>query len=546
MTAVPTATRGPRLFLGLFLIFCIISGISRAYGSAACIAPLSVKNRVKAKSPAQQNREIGEWFADRKQFRCAADSFAAAARLDPASPSLIYLWGLSLYSSGEAAAAIGPLHRSSELDRSDIRPHLVLASAYLDLKRKDDAQSEWRKALSIDPDSAPALDGLSQELIELKDYAAVVALLEKPGRHRSSAQSLNLGIAFADTARLDAAANVLHDGLDTNPDSLPIADELTVVLMLMGRVEEAYAVFDGVLAKHPDDKATQVLYLSTLVTSHSERAPEYAKKLLASFPRDSEVLYLNGMVASGEGDFQQAREFLLQSVSLNPHDHQSQHLLGSTLARLGELPAAKEHLETAIQAGDNQPEVHYELAKVLQRLGDAQASSDQLRAYQQLKSLQSGKTQAAGKAEVADQEMKSGNAAKAASLYREAIDSDPVEPLLHYKLSQALDRVNDIEGERKALDRAIELNPNLAEAQNQVGYIAAHQGDSATAETHLRAAVHASPSFTVAWINLAATLASESKWQDAEEAIKHALALDPENQQALRLRNALAAARPNP
>jgi len=43
------------------------------------------------------------------------------------------------------------------------------------------------------------------------------------------------------------------------------------------------------------------------------------------------------------------------------------------------------------------------------------------------------------------------------------------------------------------------------------------------AEAYFRAAVRASPSYVGAWINLAATLASESKWQEARQALARTL-----------------------
>jgi hypothetical protein len=49
-----------------------------------------------------------------------------------------------------------------------------------------------------------------------------------------------------------------------------------------------------------------------------------------------------------------------------------------------------------------------------------------------------------------------------------------------------------------------------------------------------------------AWINLAATLASEAKWQDASEAVKHALAIDPSNAEARQLEQAIREAQPKP
>jgi tetratricopeptide (TPR) repeat protein len=163
-----------------------------------------------------------------------------------------------------------------------------------------------------------------------------------------------------------------------------------------------------------------------------------------------------------------------------------------------------------------------------------------LQIYQQLKKAHTDRVQAAGKAEEADQASAAGNPAQAASLYRVAIESDPNEPILYYKLSRALDKLKDIAGEVAALQKAIQLKPNYAEAQNQLGYLAARKGDLAQAESYFRAAIHASASYVSAWINLSATLASEAKMPEAKEAVGRALEIDPDNAEARSLSQALA------
>jgi superkiller protein 3 len=244
-----------------------------------------------------------------------------------------------------------------------------------------------------------------------------------------------------------------------------------------------------------------------------------------------------------EGDYKQARTHLEQSVNLNPNDSKSQKALGDVLTRLQDLQGAREHLEKAIALGDSEPEVQYELAKVLQSLGDREQARQRLRIYQQVKKAQADRTQSAGNAEVGDQAMAAGDAAKAAELYRAALATNPDEPLLSYKLARALDKSNDLVNEKVALQRAIQLNPNLAEAQNQMGYLTARGGDAGSAETYFRAAIQASPSYVSAWINLAATLASETKWQDALEAVNHALTIDPSNAEVRQLQQAIQAAK---
>jgi Flp pilus assembly protein TadD len=338
----------------------------------------------------------------------------------------------------------------------------------------------------------------------------------------------------------------LREGLNTTPDSLPLANELAVVLVLLARTDEAIAVLDLAIEKHPRNLDTQILYFRTLVTTHSDMAQRVGHKLLSTFSPNWEVLYLNGVLETRDAEWQQARQHLEQSVALKPDYYKSRKSLGVVLAKLKDPQGARKQLEQAIALGDTEPETQYDLAMVLKGLGEVEQAKERIKAYQQLKEAQAARTQAAGKAQMGDQAMAAGDPAHAAALYREAMESDPGEALLAYKLAMALDKSNETLNEIAALQQALHLNPNLAEAQNQMGYLAIRRGETAQAEDCFRAAVHASPSYVVAWVNLAAALASEKRWQDARDAVGHALDIAPDNPQARQLSEAIAAAQAQP
>jgi predicted Zn-dependent protease len=109
--------------------------------------------------------------------------------------------------------------------------------------------------LTFDPESSAALDGLSNDLILDGDFNGVIAELENPRLlgQRTPQQSFNLAAAYAGTAKLDEAVNVLRDGLNTSPDSLPLANRLASLLVQINRPDEALTVLDLALAQHPDD-----------------------------------------------------------------------------------------------------------------------------------------------------------------------------------------------------------------------------------------------------------------------------------------------------
>ncbi len=516
--------------------------------NASCTTPVSMKASLEGQPTAEKFARLGEWFGGQKKFECAAEAFASAVKLRPDSASLTYMWGLSLYSAGQIDEAISPLRQAARLDPQDVRPHLVLGGALDQINQTANAEGEWRAALAIDPGSATALDGLSRDLLNDKEYAATIALLGQSSHpeQRTAMQNLNLGMAYAKTLQLSEAASVLRAGLDAAPNSMPLANELALVLMLLGKSEEADTVLSAALAKHPGDLNAQILYLRVLITSKSERAPELGHKLLLMAPRNWEVLYLNAQLEIRAEELREARAHLEQSVALNSGYFQSQEALGNVLSELKDFSAARERLEKAIELGDTEPAVQYELARVLQSLGLADQAQERLRIYQVARKAEADRTLAVGKIEAGDKAMASGDAAQAVSLYQDAVANDPNEALPTYKLAKALEKANDLAGESAALQRAIELDPNLAEAQNQMGYLETKSGEDAKAESYFRAAVHASPSYLQAWINLAATLAGESKWEEAKQALARVLELDPTNAKAHQLDQAITAIQANP
>ncbi len=343
-----------------------------------CRAPESMKARLQGNPTAEAFTDLGIWFGEHKQYACAADAFGSSLSLQPNSANVTFMFGVSLFLSGNAQEAIAPLQVSEKLDPRNPKLHPVLASAYDELHQTRKAETEWQAALEFDPESSPALDALSRDLILDHDYAGTIALLENPivSGQRTALQSLNLGLAYAGNAKLEEASRVLRDGLNTTPDSLALANQLASVLEQLGRPEEASMALNLALTLHPEDihsadLDTEVHYLRTLVATGSEKAAAVGEQLLTAAPHNWEVLYLNAVLETKAGKLQTARDHLEQSVELNAGFASSQAALGLVLAQMNDLHGAKEHLEKAVVLGDNNPDVEANLAKVLRSLGQA-------------------------------------------------------------------------------------------------------------------------------------------------------------------------------
>jgi Flp pilus assembly protein TadD len=541
------ALRRSRFSTGGILPACILA--VAAVGGArcawpACTPPASIAAQLKTRHDAGIYAELGSWFADRRQYACSADAFREAASIDPASARYSYLLGLSLYSAGQSDGAIKPLQQSIRLDPKDVDAYLTLGAALDQAGNRTEAEVQWRLALAIDPRSTLALDNLSRDLLANGSYSSVITLL-KPmdaAGQLTIPLAVKLSIAYSKLGLLEDASALLHAKLRENPSSLPLVEALAGALILQMRVQEATEIVKTAASQYPHDRSVQVLYLRTLVLA-GDTAPAEALShtLLTSGPHSWEVLYLTGFLKLQEGDYAASRDYLKESAALHPDDPDIRFDLGVALARTKANAAAKDQLQRAIELGYSKPEAHFELARVLQALGEAGPAQEQLQLYRQSLQAQSNQNQAAGQAALADQAVAAGRLQQAVELYRNALATDPDDSLLIYKLAMALDKSGDLAGERAALEHAVQLKPQFGPAQNQLGYLDAQDGNTGSAERHFRLAVQSDPGNSNAWINLGAILFLEAEWEQAKDAISHALLLDPTNLKAKQLNEQLDA-----
>lgn len=512
---------------------------------SACTPPASIAAQLKTRHDAAIYADLGSWFGDRHQYACSADAFRKALSIDPASARYAYLLGLSLYSAGQAEEAIEPLRQSIRLDAKNIDAYMTLGAALDQAGNRTDAEVQWRLALAIDPRSALALDNLSRDLLADGNYGSVIALLKPTDAagQLTIPLAVKLSIAYSKSGLLEDAAALLRAKLRENPSSLPLVEALAGALILQMRVQEATEIVKTAASQHPHDQSVQILYLRTLVLAGDTAGSEaLSRALLTSSPHNWEVLYLTGFLKLQEGDYAASRDYLKQSAALHPNDSDIRFDLGVSLARTKANAAAKEQLQKAIELGYSKPEVHFELARVLQALGEAGPAQEQLHLYRQSLQAQSNQTQAAGQAALADQAVATGRLQQAVTLYRNALAIDPDDPLLIYKMAMALDKTGDLTGERAALERAVQLKRQFGPAQNQLGYLDAQDGNTGSAERHFRLAVQSDPGDSNAWTNLGAILYLEAEWDQAKDAISHALLLDPANLKAKQLNEQLDAA----
>lgn len=522
----------------LLLAVCFSAGFAAA---AACSGPPALQAKLRAHADAQSYIDLGTWFGDHSNYDCALETFRAALKLEPGSAQIYYLVGLTLLSAGHVEDAIEPLKRSIFLLPEVVKPHLLLGAAYDQLHRSDEAKAQWQAALQIDPHSTEALDAVSKSLLNDGDYASVIELL-RPVPYNEDL-TLDLALAYGKSKMLDEAAQLLTKALRAHPASLRLSSALTTVLINQVHYQEAGKVAKEAALRHPHDLEAQRFYLRVLVLNgDSTIARPLARKLLAASPHDFYFLYLSGILENQAGEYGIAKDHLTQAVALDPNHYNAHYNLGVALLALKDFTGAKEQLEKSLSLGAAEPEIRFKYATALRGIGENDEAKEQLKLYREQTHAMAQHALAVNKSAQAEKEFASGDPQKAVALYKEAFAAAPEDAQIAFKLALALDKTGDTASEHTVLEQAIKLDPNLALAQNQLGYLDSRGGDPASAEEHFRQAVRAAPGYTQAWVSLAATLAMESRFPEAEQAVASALRLDPANAEALQLRKDLTAA----
>lgn len=517
-------------------------------GWCACTPPASLAAKLHGTADASTYAKLGDWFIRDKSPACAADAYGLAFQKEPESAQYAYLFGLSLLSAGKPRQAVGALQRSLQLEPDAADPHLVLGAAMDQLGLRSDAELQWRLALSFDPHAASGIEGLSRDLLADGNYVRVIEMLRplEAARQLSAAAAIDLSVAYTKSGLAMNAFDVLEAANHAYPSSIPVIEALAAAMVLQGRYREAGELLAPAAKSHSDNMPLQIHYLRVLVLANSPSAEPLCKQLLARQPQQWELLYLMGLLVRHDGHVPEAGVWFERSLKEDPDDADAHFQLGMVKAELKKDMAARDEFERAIALGYGDPQVHYELGRAEQSLGSHEAAQLQFQLFnkEQLADLNQGR--AATAAYKADQDQASGNFSQAAVDYREALRIDPTEPLLAYRLAMALDKTGDVAGERAALEQALRDDPQMAVAQNQLGYLDSVANRTDSAISHFRRAVQADPGYTKAWINLAASLCMESRWLEARSTLTQLLAIDPNNTSARELLERIGAAGTEP
>ena len=229
----------------------------------------SIWQTVVARHPhARAHYNLGVALAASGNRQAAIDEYRVAAAAD--WPPAHYALGFELQNDRQFGQAIQEYTKYIQLAPADAQvphAHLQIARAALSQGNAAEAESAFRQALALTPDSSDARGELAGLLLDQKRFPEAAEeygqyLQRQPG---SAPGHHNLALALAETDRLPEAIEQFRQAVALGPADLDLRENLARALAAAGRLNDAAAEFEAVIARSPHRASAHAALADVLI-----------------------------------------------------------------------------------------------------------------------------------------------------------------------------------------------------------------------------------------------------------------------------------------
>lgn len=316
------------------------------------------------------------------------------------------------------------------------------------------------------------------------------------------------------------AAERLRQALRIDPAYLPARLRLAESLLAAGQVDESATIYASLVKEYPDS---------------------------------AEARYGMGRIWAAQGETRQAAQAFEKACQLFPRYGAAHYALAQADRKLGKtapaeeqrklyqgarniVPPVKDPRRNALRALDQSSTALLERGVALEQVGRV---DDAIRATERAAQLNPGLVQAHLNLMILYG--RRGDFARAEQHFRAAMALNSTQfPAAYYDFGVLMMNEGKPAEAEQAFEKAVEIDPNYAEARNNLGYLLERQGKLAEASEEYRHAVEAQPAFAKAHFNLGRILVNQGDYREGIQQLK--LALDAGGQNAPEYLYALGAA----
>ena len=234
----------------------------------------------------------------------------------------IYLRSLGDVSASNAQSetvnrAIEQYREINRLDPSDTESALWLARLYRLKNEHDQAEQVLKGILKGDPENEPAVEQLTQLLMDEGKSTEAVALLEGITGHSPSPLLLDLlGDAYTQAHDLAKAEEAYRKAVELDPSELSHQRGLGQTLLAEEKYSEALNVYQKLSDVMPDDSDVYLRIAQIYRELHQlDKAEQNLVKARQYAPGSLEVMYNEAMLYQAQGRYEDAIRVLSNAVT---------------------------------------------------------------------------------------------------------------------------------------------------------------------------------------------------------------------------------------
>ncbi len=424
-----------------------------------------------------------------------------------AEKTMAAVWVLVLLFAPRAGAQESPLRQAARLDAE---------------QKCGEAEHFYQQALAQGPPSPALLNNLGNHYLLCGDAEKARVYFERLVKINPRHPNANLQLARLAAERHDGVRAL--DYLAQVQDSQPAIRMLRAeALHWAGQPAAALTVLDGVEREAAADPRLEYLYGITCARIGAyERAVPAFNAVLVQHPDDFDVLFNLGRAAARANLYDRALHALEVATKLQPRNLDALMELAGVNAAMGDYARAIYLLAQAGKLAPGRPEIPLAMAHAAQA---GEYYGDAALAYDEYLRLKPGDDQARrDRALVCGfTETRQAEGLKDLTAY---VQKHPTDPLGYHDLAQLTWRDHPQQA-LDALTTAVRLDPGLAPAQVDLGWLLNRMGRTAEAIPHFQKAVEISPRDSRALAQLGAAYISLDRAADAEKVLRQALAISP-------------------
>ncbi|MGA2812670.1 MAG: tetratricopeptide repeat protein [Candidatus Acidiferrum sp.] len=300
---------------------------SRAEYATQAIDAYKKAYALDSKSPVISER-LAEMYWKAQRIRDAVDEANEILKRDPNNLAprrllgRIYLRSLGDFSVGSGKSdtvtkAIEQYREIYRVDPEDTESALWLARLYRLRNEPDKAEEVLRGILKADAENEPAVEQLTQLLLDEGKNGEAIALLEGITAHANSPTLLDLlGDAYTQGHDLAKAETAYRQAMDLDPAELSHQRGLGQTLLAEEKYEEALGVYQKLADVMPDDSDVYLRLAQIYRELHQmDKAEDNLVKARQLAPGSLEVMYNEAMLYQAQGRFEDAIRVLSDAVT---------------------------------------------------------------------------------------------------------------------------------------------------------------------------------------------------------------------------------------